>query len=302
MEKKRIIVVTGLSGSGKSTAADALEDAGFYCVDNLPVSILPKFLELYAHSEASQLKGLGFIMDLREKGFLEHQEEVFKAIRDQGWGFQLIFLDTREEVLLNRFSQTRRHHPLASGASLLEGIRAESKKMAVLREKADHVIDTSDTSVHELKAAIMGLVRKSISEEDALRVDLVSFGFKYGLPRGLDLAMDVRFLPNPYFVHGLREHSGEEANVRDFVLGHPETGVFLQKYCDLLDYLLPLYKKEGKAYLTIGIGCTGGRHRSVVIASYLFKHLEGKVSQLGIHHRDLLRDTSHAESTPEQRS
>lgn len=301
MEKKRIIVVTGLSGSGKTTAANALEDAGFYCVDNLPVSLLPKFLELYAHSEGSQIKGLGFIMDLREKGFLEHQEEVFKTIQNQGWGFQLIFLEAREEILITRFSQTRRHHPLALGASLLSGIRSEREKMADIREKADYLIDTSETSVHELKAQIMDLVRKSISA-DSLRVDLLSFGFKYGLPRGLDLLIDVRFLPNPYFVHELREFSGEDARVRDFILGHTETGVFLQKYCDLLDYLLPLYKKEGKAYLTIGIGCTGGRHRSVAIASYLFGHLEGKAGQLGIHHRDLLRDTSPIESSPENRS
>lgn len=301
LEKKHIIVVTGLSGSGKSTAAAALEDAGFYCVDNLPVSLLPKFLELFAHSEVSQLKGLGFVMDLREKSFLENQEEVFKAIRNLGWHFQLIFLDTREDVLISRFSQTRRHHPLAHGASLVDGIQSEIKKMAPLREKADHVVDTSDTSVHDLKAIITKIVRKSISA-DTLRVDLVSFGFKYGLPRSLDLLMDVRFLQNPYFVQELREYSGEDPKVQDFVLNHPETGIFIRKYCDLLDYLLPLYKKEGKAYLTIGIGCTGGRHRSVVIASYLFRYLEGKVGRLGIHHRDLLRGVSSTETIPEHRS
>ncbi|MCW7752821.1 RNase adapter RapZ [Desulfobotulus sp. H1] len=289
----KIIVITGLSGSGKSTAAAALEDAGFYCVDNLPVSLLPKFLELRIHSGSTDFNGLGFIMDIREKSFIESHARIFTEIRNQGWSFQLIFLDTREDVLLDRFSQTRRQHPLAQSSSLLDGIREEILRMSPLKENADHVIDTSETTVHSLKALIMGIAQHCIST-DTLRIDLLSFGFKYGLPRNMDLLMDVRFLANPYFNPDLRDLTGEDPAVRDFILFQEETQLFLQKYLDLLDYLIPLYKREGKAYLTLGIGCTGGRHRSVAIARRIFEYLQGRVGQIGISHRDILRQSAFA--------
>ena len=288
---EKIIVITGLSGSGKSTAAAALEDAGFYCVDNLPVALLPKFLELRIHSDTADFNGLGFIMDIREKGFLEKHTDIFTEVRNQGWNFQLIFLEAREEVLLNRFSQTRRQHPLSPGKSLMDSIREEIQRMTPLRESADQVIDTSDTTVHALKALIMGIAQHCIFA-DALRVDVLSFGFKYGPPRNMDMLVDVRFLPNPYFTPELRDLTGEDAAVRDFIFSHEETQIFLQKYLDLLDYLIPLYKREGKAYLTLGIGCTGGRHRSVAITRRIFEHLQGQVGQLGIHHRDILCQSS----------
>lgn len=289
--KGKIIVVTGLSGSGKSTAAAALEDAGFYCVDNLPVSLLPKFLELRIHSGTSDYNGLGFVMDIRERDFIGKHAEIFDEIRIQNWELQLIFLDSREDVLLTRFSQTRRQHPLSQGTSLLTSIQTEIRYMAPLKDRADYVIDTSDTTVHDLKALIMGIAQHCIST-DTLRIDLLSFGFKYGLPRNMDLLMDVRFLPNPYFTPELRDLTGEDPAVRDFILRQEECRIFLQKYLDLLDYLIPLYKREGKAYLTLGIGCTGGRHRSVAITRRIFEYLQGRVGQIGISHRDILRQSA----------
>ncbi|TWI77300.1 UPF0042 nucleotide-binding protein [Desulfobotulus alkaliphilus] len=287
----KIIVVTGLSGSGKSTAAAALEDAGFYCVDNLPVALLPKFLELRIHSDTADFNGLAFIMDIREKGFIENHARIFEEVRQLGWSFQLIFLDAREDVLLDRFSQTRRQHPLSQTTSLMDSIREEIRRMGPLKESADQVIDTSETTVHALKALIMGIAQHCIST-DTLRVDLLSFGFKYGLPRNMDLLMDVRFLANPYFNPDLRDLTGEDPAIQHFILSQEETRIFLQKYLDLLDYLIPLYKREGKAYLTLGIGCTGGRHRSVAIARRIFEYLQGRVGQIGISHRDILRQSA----------
>lgn len=284
----KIIIITGMSGSGKSTAVAALEDSGFYCVDNLPVALLPKFLELPLQADISEITGLGFVMDIREKHFVRTHAKVFQEIRELGFAYQLIFLDAREEVLLSRYSQTRRYHPLSAGRSLMDGIRDEAEVMAPLKEAADRVIDTSDTTVHELKARIITIAQHCIVTNE-MRVDFLTFGFKYGLPRDVDLIMDVRFLANPYFVPELRELTGEDPPVRDFVLQLEETQTFLKKYSDLLDYLIPLYKREGKAYLTIGIGCTGGRHRSVAIARALFEYVSNQVRQIGITHRDIAR-------------
>jgi UPF0042 nucleotide-binding protein len=285
MKNLTIIIITGQSGSGKSTALAALEDAGFYCVDNLPVALLPKFLEMPV-GNAQELAGLAFVMDAREKTFLERYPSVFDALRLDGYLFQILFLESNETVLLQRYSQTRRQHPLGQGRSLIESIRAEQRQLLALRAAADRIIDTSRRNVHELKTIIREIAQKSIRFAP-LRIHVLSFGFKYGIPADADLIMDVRFLPNPYFVAELKAQDGEAAPVRDFLLEKPETVRFLEKYLDLLDYLIPLYEKEGKSYLTIAIGCTGGRHRSVTLARRIYEHIARPGRQVAITHRDI---------------
>jgi len=281
----KIIIITGRSGSGKSTAIAAFEDAGFYCVDNMPVELLPKFLELPIESD-SEIAGLSFVMDLREKGFLSKYPAVFASLRGKGYHFRILFLEAEEEILLQRYSKTRRHHPLSQGKSLLESIRVEQEQLKDLRIAADKIINTSHYSVHELKSVILDIAKKS-SKLSPLRINILSFGFKYGIPHDADLVMDVRFLENPYFIPELNHLDGEDKEIKDFVLENEETQRFLKKYLNLLDYLIPLYEKEGKAYLTIAAGCTGGRHRSVVITKSIFEHIKSQGKHIEITHRDM---------------
>jgi UPF0042 nucleotide-binding protein len=281
----KIFIITGLSGSGKSTVLAAFEDAGFFCVDNLPVALLTKFLDLPLQSNAP-IMGLAFVMDLREKGFIRQHPEVFDTLRSRGFSFQVLFLEAGESVILQRYSQTRRLHPMGKGKSLLEGIRAEKAALEDLKQIADRTIDTSLCNVHELKSLVFSIVQKHVRLAP-LQVGVLSFGFKYGVPREADLIVDVRFLKNPYFLPELKPLDGEHEAVRGFVLETPEARIFLQKYIDLLDFLIPLYEKEGKAYLTVAVGCTGGRHRSVAIARALFTHLDEMGRQAEIRHRDV---------------
>ncbi len=285
MKNLKIIIITGLSGSGKSVALDAFEDAGFYCVDNMPVALLPKFLELPIKSDYD-IAGLAFGMDLREKGFLKKYDSIFKSLTDKGYDLNIIFLEADEKTLLRRFSQTRRHHPLSQGKSLLSDIRTEKRRLKDLRLAADQVINTSQTNVHELKAIILKIAHKS-KPVVPIRLSIISFGFKFGIPLDADLVVDVRFLANPFFVPKLKELDGETEAVKNFVLNNDITRTFLKKYLDLLDYLIPLYEKEGKAYITIAIGCTGGRHRSVSIAQAIFQHIQSPGRLVEITHRDI---------------
>lgn len=282
---KTIIIITGLSGSGKSVAMAAFEDAGFYCVDNMPVALLPQFLELPLKS-AYEITGLAFVMDLREKDFLTKYPAVFDSLDKSGYKVNILFLEAEEETLIRRYSQTRRHHPLSQGKSLLDDIRVEREQLAPLREVADRIIDTSHTNVHELKSMILNIARKK-PRISRMHINVMSFGYKYGVPLDADLLIDVRFLANPYFVPELKPLSGQNEAVRDFVLNHDDSRRFLKKYMDLLDYLIPLYEKEGKAYITIAAGCTGGRHRSVVIANELYSHLNRPERPVEIIHRDI---------------
>jgi UPF0042 nucleotide-binding protein len=286
MEHINLTVITGLSGSGKSTAIAAFEDAGYYCVDNMPVSLLPKFLELPVRDISAA--GLAFVMDIREQGFLTHYPEVFENIRRQGYPFQIIFLEADESVLLQRYSQTRRQHPVTSGSSLLENMQIERERLRDLRDVADQVVDTTHLSVHELKSLILDIARKN-ARTRTIRISVLSFGFKYGIPRESDLIADVRFLPNPFFVRELKPLDGRHPDVAAFVLSQEDTTVFINKYVDLLVYLIPLYEKEGKSYLTIAVGCTGGRHRSVVVAQSLGNRIQEMFPDkpIGISHRDI---------------
>jgi len=285
MTNYKIIIISGLSGSGKSTAIAALEDAGFYCVDNMPVELLPKFLELPIHSD-TDIKGLAFVMDIREKGFLNAWPAVFEGLQQKGHYFQILFLEAEETVLLKRFSQTRRHHPLVRDKSLLEGIREEKKLLEPLKEAAARIIDTSTCNIHDLKSIIFNFAKNTV-DATSMHIKIMSFGFKHGIPHDTDLVIDVRFLTNPFFIPELKRYNGKNDKVKNFVLNHDATHTFLLKFKDLIDFLIPLYEKEGKSYLTIAIGCTGGRHRSVVIAETIFTHISKPGRPVDISHRDI---------------
>jgi UPF0042 nucleotide-binding protein len=285
VKKLKIIIITGRSGSGKSTAIAAFEDAGYYCVDNMPVALLPKFLELPIKSNP-KIAGLAFVMDLREKSFLSKYSSIFESLKNKGHPFEILFLDADEETLLKRYSQTRRHHPLSEDKSLLEGIRTEQQQLKDLKIAADKIINTSHYNVHELKSVIRDIAQKS-KNFAPMKINVLSFGFKYGIPHDADLIMDVRFLLNPHFVPELKNLDGKNESVKNYVLNNGEARKFLKKYLDLLDYLIPMYEKEGKAYLTIALGCTGGRHRSVTIAEAVFEHIKKPDMQIIITHRDI---------------
>ena len=289
MKDHRTVIITGLSGSGKSTAMAAFEDAGFYCVDNMPMYLLPKFLDLPMENDPS-INGFAFVMDMRARDFPVKFPSTMELLGEKGHVPEIIYLEADEDTLLKRYSQTRRHHPLSQDSGLMESIRSEKSKMVPMRRLASRIIDTSGMNVHQLKSQILTLAQSTAARKVSLKITVLSFGFKYGIPHDADLVMDMRFLANPYLVPELRHQDGESEAVRQFVLATPETAVFLKKYLDLMDYLIPLYKKEGKAYLTLAVGCTGGRHRSVSIARKLFEHLQAQGLEPGIIHRDIDRD------------
>ena len=225
-------------------------------------------------------------MDLRDDDFLNNYSGVISELENDGWLIKLVFLEADDTVLLRRYSHTRRHHPLARAGNLLEAIRTEKQMIARIRSRADHLIDTSGYSVHELKFAIFHIAQNYTTIK-AMAINILSFGYKYGIPQDADLIIDVRFLANPYFIRELKPLDGESSPVRKFVLQHPETELFLRKYIDLIDYLIPLYEKEGKAYLNLAVGCTGGRHRSVVIARRLYEHISHTRANVSLTHRDI---------------
>ena len=285
MRQLKIFIITGCAGSGKSTALDAFEDSGFYCVDNMPVALLPAFLGLPIQTDPG-IAGFAFVMDSREKGFLTEYGAILAAIREDGYDLEIIYLEAAEEILMKRFSETRRQHPLSGEKTLLDGIRYEYHLLHDLRSAAARVIDTSHFNVHELKTLIQSLAHKN-KNPSGMRIGILSFGFKYGIPMDANLVMDVRFLANPYFVNGLRDRDGRDPAVREFVLGNSSCIQFLKHYFNLLDYLIPLYVNEGKAYLTIAVGCTGGHHRSVAIAMAVNEYLQKSGYKTGITHRDI---------------
>jgi RNase adapter protein RapZ len=282
-ERFDLIVVTGLSGSGKSTAIHVLEDLGFYCIDNLPVALIPHFLELW-RSSREKVTRVALGIDVRERHFLAGFQRVFEDLRASGVALEVLYLEASDEVLLRRFSETRRPHPAAEGGPLAEGIRREREQLLPLREVADRVLDTSAMTVHELRAALRDLVERG--QPGTMTVTLLSFGYKYGLPSDVDIALDCRFLPNPFFVEELRPKTGTDPAVADYVLHREETQEFLTRVVDLLEYTLPRYQHEGKSYLTIALGCTGGRHRSVVLAEELSRRLTARGHQVLVRHRD----------------
>ena len=281
----RIVIITGLSGSGKSTAVRALEDEGFFCLDNLPVSLVATFVDLVEHSR-EQIMDVALVMDIRSRDFIKGYDQVFQSMTKAGHTVKIFFFDATDEVLIRRFSETRRRHPALEVATVPEGIRFERDQLAGLRRIATAIIDTSEMNVHRLKEVVISSIKGSEAALE-MQVNLQSFGFRYGLPLESDLVMDVRFLPNPYFVPALRQFSGLEQGVRDFVLGQKETMVFLERFRDMLEFLLPGYRREGKSYLSVSIGCTGGRHRSVAIAQELYHYFSQRNVNIKITHRDI---------------
>ncbi|ROQ91021.1 RNase adapter RapZ [Desulfosoma caldarium] len=285
-----LVIVTGLSGSGKSTAIKAFEDIGYFCIDNLPVPLLPHFLEL-CERDKPDLKKVALGIDIRGRSFLRDGDRLFEDVEAAGYALEILFFEATTEVLQRRFSQTRRLHPISAEESrLVAAIHREREELASLRARATRVIDTSDFSVHQLKALITRTF-SLVSDRARLSVQVLSFGFKYGLPMEAELVMDVRFLPNPYFVDHLRPMSGCEAPVRDWVLGHAKAMEFLDEYAALLLKLLPQYVQEGKRYLTVAVGCTGGKHRSVVIAERLADRIREAGYYTVLFHRDVHLDS-----------
>lgn len=281
----RLVVITGLSGSGKSTALKAFEDIGFFCIDNLPATLLPRFLELQDQISREIIK-IALVMDLRGKDFLTKFPKIFQEIKRKGYLAEVLFLEAAEEVLIRRFSQTRRHHPLGDHRLLSSTIRLERKKMAPIKRLATFCLETSQLNVHQLREEILRLFSK-VAQPAKMTMNLVSFGYKYGLPQEADIVMDVRFLPNPFFVPELKEMDGNQKPVIDYIMKWKETKVFIKDFFALISFLIPQYQKEGKSHLTIAVGCTGGRHRSVTLINALAEFLKKQKLLINIRHRDI---------------
>jgi RNase adapter protein RapZ len=282
-----VLILTGLSGSGKSTVLRALEDIGYFCVDNLPLSLLPSFLQMQS-TAVQQGRKIALVMDVRTEGFLNNYAEVFSRLEAQGYHFHIIFLEADEATLLRRFSQTRRQHPLADHDTILEALRLERTSLTGLRQLAHRVIDSSHYNPHQLRE----LIKDEYSEllpRQRMRIHLISFAYKKGIPPEADLVLDVRFLPNPYFVEHLQPLTGENPEVRKYVLDKPETQTYLEHLYNFVYYLLPRFQEEGKTHLTLALGCTGGQHRSVVIADALGLHLSQNNYPFTLTHRDMPR-------------
>jgi UPF0042 nucleotide-binding protein len=280
-----IIIITGLSGSGKTVALRALEDNNFFCIDNLPVLLIPRFIDL-CQGYGEEIKRIALGVDLRGGHFFQSWPDVLANLRSGGHRIQVLFFDASDEVLLRRFSETRRPHPLAGNDSVSEAIVRERKALEGMRELAERVIDTSELNVHQLKRELEQHFSE-VASPHGLSLFIISFGYKYGIPHDSDIIFDVRFLPNPFFVDELRGKSGLEREVRDFMLNRDETRDFLDRLYALLEFALPLYEREGKSNLTLALGCTGGRHRSVFLVEELKRKLSGKKARVRVKHRDI---------------
>ncbi|HHV18390.1 MAG TPA: RNase adapter RapZ [Thermoanaerobacterales bacterium] len=290
MKDLKFVIITGLSGAGKTLAMRVFEDHGYFCVDNLPPAIIPTFIDLCRQS-IKRINKIALVIDIRGGGFFDTLFESLKEMIDSGFDYEILFLEASDEVLIKRYKESRRRHPLAFEGRIIEGISSEREKMAKLREAADYIIDTSFKTPSELKEEIV--IRFIEREkEDRLLINLVSFGFKQGIPLDADLIFDVRFIPNPYYIDELRPYSGENQEVKDFVMKWPESKQFLKKLLDMVQYLIPYYIREGKTQLVIGIGCTGGRHRSVAFTDEIAAKLKVNRHRVVIDHRDIEKDRS----------
>ncbi len=286
-----VIIITGISGSGKSTALKVLEDIGFFCVDNVPVVIIPRIVELLIGEELAKQR-MAFVIDVRGKEFFSQFPELVDYFRKMDIQFRVVFLDCDDDVLIRRFSETRRKHPLSESENPLDSIGKEREFLKSVRPYVDLYINTADMSIHELK----DFIRKEMPVEEftKLNVTFLSFGFKYGIPAEADILFDARFLPNPHFVAGLKDKDGREEAVRKYIFANDDSRVFIDKILDLIDFLLPKFIGEGKAYLTVAIGCTGGRHRSVAVAEEIVKIIGNKHvnADINVRHRDITKTES----------
>lgn len=283
MRDNRFLIITGMSGSGKTAVSRFLEDFGYYCMDNLPSKLIPSFVDLWMRKEV-EIERVALVVDIREAGFIKEFPEILKTIRKK-ISLCLIFIDASDEVLVKRFNESRRPHPLAIGKSIIENVSLERKRLATIKRMADDVIDTSSTSISELKKRFAKKFLANSSQ--MMQVVIVSFGYKYGIPLESDIVLDTRFLPNPFYIDMLRNKTGKNDSVREYVMGSAKTRIFLDELYRFADYLMPNFVDEGKGYLTIAIGCTGGKHRSVVLADKLREHLRSKKYKTRIYHRDI---------------
>lgn len=283
----RFVIVTGMSGAGKSTALKTLEDFGYFCVDNLPVELIPKFAEI-AYDSDTEVNNVAIGVDIRS-GEIQRLSGYLADFNAQGYPFEILFLDASDEVLVKRYKETRRSHPLARGARVESGITKERQRIEFLRDLASFIIDTSNLLTREFRSELEKIF---INEEEYNNfiVTIVSFGFKYGIPRDADMVFDVRFLPNPYYIPELKAMTGNEKPVQDFVMNAPESEEFMEKLKDMMHFLIPNYRKEGKNQLVVAIGCTGGKHRSVTLANGLYRALLSSSYSVRIEHRDIERD------------
>jgi len=288
MQATRIVIVTGLSGSGKSTALKSLEDVGFFCIDNLPAVLLPKLLDLKSEFGSENLR-LGLVMDLREKAFVERFPDLFIKLKKQGYSVEMLYLEASDDALITRFSHTRRQHPLTGPGSVAMKVNLEREHLKTVKQMADHILDTSHYNIHQLREYITQNFA-AVTPAERMQIHLLSFGYKYGLPHEADLVMDVRFLPNPFYVSQLRHKDGRDPEVAAYVVERDETQEFLNRYVSLLELLVPLYRKEGKSYLTLAVGCTGGRHRSVAVAEALYERLKLMDIHATVDYRDITRE------------
>lgn len=266
-----LVIISGLSGSGKSTAVKVLEDLGYYCVDNIPPTLLPTFIELCENSDKG-INKVALVIDIREGVFFDSAPTVIKEFKEKGYPVDVIFLDSSDQTLIKRYKETRRKHPLSDDGNILAGITKEREMLKDIKELSNYEIDTSELNVHELSRIIRNKFDKA--ETQSIILNIISFGYKHGIPNDADMIFDVRFLPNPHFVDGLRELNGTDSEVVEYIMKTDEAVQFINKMIDFLDYLVPNYEKEGKSYLTIALGCTGGKHRSVAIADKLSEHFE----------------------------
>ena len=290
----RLVIVTGMSGAGKSTALKMLEDARYFCVDNLPIALVGKFVSLMATSQDEEVQNAAIGIDARSGRALEELEVVLDRLKAEGHTFEILFLDADDKVLVKRYKESRRSHPLAMTGRVDDGIRLERKKTEFLRNRADYIIDTTHLLTRELKKELNNIFVDN-GKFSNMMISVLSFGFKYGIPEDADLVFDVRFLPNPYYDEHLRPLTGQVQAVRDYVMQGGTADAFLKKLYDMIDFLLPNYINEGKNQLVIAVGCTGGKHRSVTIARALYEHLEA-VGEYGIRldHRDIEKDNKKA--------
>lgn len=286
----KFVILTGMSGAGKSTAIKMMEDIGFYCVDNLPIPLLEKFVELSDLQQNAELQKVAVGIDIRNGQALEELKNVLARIKSTGASYEILFLDAEDSVLVKRYKETRRNHPLSGGGRVDKGIAEERKRLAFLKEGADYIIDTSRLLTRELKAELEKIFVQNQDYKN-LFITVLSFGFKYGIPADSDLVFDVRFLPNPYYVEGLRAKTGNDKEIQDYVFQYDEAHTFLDKLSDMLNFLIPNYIAEGKNQLVISIGCTGGKHRSVTLANALYQKLSGNREYgIKIEHRDIGKD------------
>lgn len=282
----RFVVVTGMSGGGKSTALKMLEDAGYYCVDNLPISLVEKFVELISMPN-SEISKVALGLDVRSDQSFENTTRILRGMKEKGYSFEILFMDADENTLIKRYKETRRIHPLAMDGRVEDGVRRERAVLENVRKSADYVLDTTHLLTRELKEELDRIFVKN-GEYNSLMVTVMSFGFKYGIPVDADLVFDVRFLPNPFYIDSLKEKTGIDREVQEYVMGFEESGAFLEKLTDMIRFLIPNYVKEGKYRLVVAIGCTGGKHRSVTLAGELYKRMKDKGGYgIKLYHRDV---------------